>query len=783
MAQSAGSVIVEVGANTSNFDRNMRSVDDKLRRLDRTASTVTRGFGVFGRGVDRAGMSLARVSRGASSAILSFIGLRGAVLAASGGFLGGAGLVYAMQKAVSVAINVEEQINKVGVVFGSSAGVILNWSKTTATGIGLARSSALEAAGTFGNMLRPLGIIPKQAAIMSRSLVNLAGDMSSFNNASLEDTLIAIRAGLAGEVEPLRRFGVFLSEVRLKAEAIKAGFVNKGFKGVLDPLVKSLAAYNLILKDSKLAQGDYNRTSNSTANVIRTIKAQVTDLAGVFGQGLEPVVNRVGRQLRDKLADPEVRNKIAALGRAVGEKVLGALKRLGTWFDSNWEGIEGGFRTAGGALNTAATAAQKLYGWLKKLNELTPGDESVLATLLGGFVAFKGGKALARGLTKGGTKATAGRIAAGAGVARVATPAGIIAAGLSAPGNTAGRNYSSDAYPNLALLLADPALLRKHANQLAQMADGPTIAQSSPSALKKMEAFAKRHVGRRSRGGSIRGEAAAVGATRGVRPGGRNTSAPGYSGGYDPITTKTPLQTDRDSRSGSGKKTKVQHLLPASLRLGIAASEATEGTRDDLRAWKAVEDWLEARIKVTRDVNRKIQMLEELANARNKLAGLRDKASPEDVRTRMTSLFGGSFLGGEAFGIASSFGYKAKPRDLLRDLKSQNAQLTTLARSATRLRKRGAPQALISDILAGGLENADEASALAGANPKVFRQYMKAFGNRERLEERVQSMSVRSQTVNINATNVNVGNAAHHGSAPQAHRRTSTRVGARRAGR
>jgi len=468
---SAGSVTVEVGANLSRFESGMRQVDSRLSRLGSRTTVLGRGFGTLGGGIDRAGRSLGRITRGAASAILSFIGLRGAVLAASGGFLGGAGLIYAMKKAVDVAINLEEQTNKVSVVFGRSSRMILNWSKTTSTGIGLAQSAALEAAGTFGNMLRPLGILPKQAAMMSRALVNLAGDMASFNNASLEDTLVAIRAGLAGEVEPLRRFGVFLSETRLKAQAIASGFVPKGFKGVLDPLVKSLSAYNLIIKDTKLTQGDYNRTQNSTANLIRTVKAQVTDLAGEFGKGLEPIVNRVSRTLRDKFADPAFREQVRELGQLVGEKLLNAFKSIGDWFKRNWDGIKEGFKTAGESLKVGAKAAERLAVAVKEINDMTPGG---MWAVLAGFL---GGKALFRGRGKSGASLV-GRAAVAAGVSTgVAVPAvgaaAVVAGALSAPGNTAGRNYSPKNYPNLARLLASPMLLSKHGKRLAAMADGP----------------------------------------------------------------------------------------------------------------------------------------------------------------------------------------------------------------------------------------------------------------------------------------------------------------------
>ena len=106
---------------------------------------------------------------------------------------------------------------------GPGAKAVQAWSKTTATGIGISQRAALEAAGTFGNMLVPMGLGRKEAAGMSTRMVNLAGDMASFNNASPEETLEALRAGISGETEPLRRFGVRLSQARIEEQAMRMG--------------------------------------------------------------------------------------------------------------------------------------------------------------------------------------------------------------------------------------------------------------------------------------------------------------------------------------------------------------------------------------------------------------------------------------------------------------------------------------------------------------------------------------------------------------------------------
>ncbi len=200
----------------------------------------------------------------------------------------GAGLIKGVTTVTGAASDLNEEVSKTGVVFKQEGGAMIQWSKGSAQGFGQSQQQALAAANTFGNMLVPMGTSREQAAEMSRAMVELGGDMASFNNADPTETLDALRAGLAGESEPLRRFGVFLNDARLKEEAMRLGLY-KG-KGQLDANAKAQATYSLILKDSKDAQGDFARTSDGLANKQRILKAELTDLAAKVGQFLLPVM-------------------------------------------------------------------------------------------------------------------------------------------------------------------------------------------------------------------------------------------------------------------------------------------------------------------------------------------------------------------------------------------------------------------------------------------------------------------------------------------------------------
>ena len=51
-------------------------------------------------------------------------------------------------------------------------------------------------------------------------LTELGADLASFYNTDVSAALDAIRSGIVGESEPLRRYGVLLSETRVQAKAL-----------------------------------------------------------------------------------------------------------------------------------------------------------------------------------------------------------------------------------------------------------------------------------------------------------------------------------------------------------------------------------------------------------------------------------------------------------------------------------------------------------------------------------------------------------------------------------
>lgn len=223
----------------------------------------------------------------ASTGMSNFVGNLKKVGAALGTTFAASQVANFAKESVMAASNMAESLSKVRVVFGDGAAAVEEFGRTAATNMGISNQAALEAAGTYGNLFQAFGLGQGEAQKMSTSLVQLASDMASFNNTSIDQAITALRSGLSGETEPLKRFGVALSEARLKTEALSMGLI-ENTKGALTPAAKAQASYALIMKDTALAQGDYARTADGTANTMKTLQAKFEDAKVALGDALMP---------------------------------------------------------------------------------------------------------------------------------------------------------------------------------------------------------------------------------------------------------------------------------------------------------------------------------------------------------------------------------------------------------------------------------------------------------------------------------------------------------------
>lgn len=206
--------------------------------------------------------------------------------------------------AIDAASDWGEATSKVSVVFEDQAGIIQRWARSASTSMGMSEREALKAAGTFGNLFDGLGLTEDAAVEMSKSVVQLAADLGSFNNVATDEALTALQSGLLGEAEPMRRFGVALSEAKVQAygmanglgEMVKSG---KTYKFVMSDAQKVQARWGIILENTSNAQGDFARTSDGLANSQKTLNAEVDDLRVEIGKLMQGPAKGFVRFLTD----------------------------------------------------------------------------------------------------------------------------------------------------------------------------------------------------------------------------------------------------------------------------------------------------------------------------------------------------------------------------------------------------------------------------------------------------------------------------------------------------
>lgn len=270
-------------------------------------------------------------------------------------------LTIAGKRAVNAASDFDENLNKISVAFGDSADDVKAWADTATESFGLSMNQALEATSLFGDMATSMGISQSEAASMSTSLAGLAGDMASFKNIGIDEAMTALNGVFTGETESLKQLGIVMTEVNLQEFADGLGLVYDD----MTQAEKVQLRYNYVMAMSKNAIGDYARTSDGTANSMRTFQASVENLAITLGQNLLPIVTPIIQKATEMVnafaaADPELQQlvlKIAGIAAAAGPALLVIGKMVSVFGSvSGAIGLLGGKISSLGGMGSAISA-------------------------------------------------------------------------------------------------------------------------------------------------------------------------------------------------------------------------------------------------------------------------------------------------------------------------------------------------------------------------------------------------------------------------------------------
>ena len=306
------------------------------------------------RDLKRVGTALNSVGKGFSSFGSKLSGIGKRMTAAVS--LPLAGLAGYSVKAAADVFESEDLFER---AFGGMADSARAWSEEFAASVKRSAYPLRQFASTFMLMLSSMGFTQEKAMDMSQTMTQLAYDMqSAFNIPTMEQAFMELRSGLTGETEPLRKYGVVITETAIKSYAWAKGIAKAGEE--LTEQQKVIARYGFILDSLRQIQNNAADTSDSASNRMRSLKDRFYDLSIRVGNMLLPVLERLLTFMNglldkwDALSPAMKQWAIVAAGAAIAAgpllMILGSLVSMVGGIVSMSGGVVGALSSIAGAI-------------------------------------------------------------------------------------------------------------------------------------------------------------------------------------------------------------------------------------------------------------------------------------------------------------------------------------------------------------------------------------------------------------------------------------------------
>lgn len=201
---------------------------------------------------------------------------------------GGVALGGFLKGAVQEASGLGESVNALNVVFGDASKGVQDLGKAAAGNLGLSNLDFNNLAVQFSNFAKNIAGEGGDVVGTIESISGRAADFASVMNLDVAEAATLFQSGLAGETEPLRRFGIDLSAAAVEAYALENGIAASA--GSMTEAEKVQARYGLLMESTAQTQGDFANTSDSLANQQRILGASWDNITAKIGSAFLPVV-------------------------------------------------------------------------------------------------------------------------------------------------------------------------------------------------------------------------------------------------------------------------------------------------------------------------------------------------------------------------------------------------------------------------------------------------------------------------------------------------------------
>ena len=258
MSSVIRSLVVKVGADTKQFQSEMKNISKDLGKAGKSISQAGKNMTL--------GVTVPAVAAGAA--------------------------------AFKMAADMEDAMGAADQIFGKSADNMKNWAKGLESYYGIASGEAMEYGNMMGSMLQNIGgLTEDEAAKQSQTLIKLAGDLTAMYGGTTADAVHALTGALKGNNTMLDNYGMAVNDSMIKTKALEMGLYDG--TGQMDLATKQAATLALIMEQSGAAQGQAAREAEGASGSMRALMTEVKNLGTTIGTVLLPIITPLIAKIKE----------------------------------------------------------------------------------------------------------------------------------------------------------------------------------------------------------------------------------------------------------------------------------------------------------------------------------------------------------------------------------------------------------------------------------------------------------------------------------------------------
>lgn len=304
--------------------------------------------------------------------------------------------------AFKMAADYEQALGKMEVVFEQNSREIETWASNALADFGLARSSAVGMASDFGALFKGMGFTINQTAEWSKTLTERVMDLSNFYDTTTSETVNALNAIVTGQTEPLRKFGINMTQAALQEYAYSQNIRKK--IADMTEAEKVQLRYNFVMEKTTIAVGTTARESESASAQMKKLVEVGKELGVSFGDVLLPVLVPFLEGINNILigfnnlddGTKELIVKLLLFAATIGPilSIFSGMIKMASGVSDGLKAVKGGleFVKEAGGLMSAASSATQSFGMVKLIGYALALAAALLAVAVALDLIFNKGK-------------------------------------------------------------------------------------------------------------------------------------------------------------------------------------------------------------------------------------------------------------------------------------------------------------------------------------------------------------------------------------------------------